>query len=357
MVGFYSGDPVESPGVNAEGTNAVPATTGQVIGATATEAFEGGATPRLLRQAEQVDLPPVSSIRDPRMPQSFAGESTAPSDTPVQDAPKLSPDDANAQFGIKGPTPETSLTFKSPIPQAAAEDLYNHQRAENLRLDTLSRAQPGVLTSAPAQALYGLVGGTLDPSNLALAFIPGLGEANEARIAASVGGGFVGRTAARAASGAVAGGAGMAALEPLNYGLDQAEGKEWSMGQAMRDIAWGTALGGGLHVMGGAVSDALGRTVPTQPIPAAVDRLDPQARVTLVQGAIAQAMDDRPVDVQPAFELFQQADPQAPFIPPAPPAAADEGTTPVFTNNRQRIDVRPGNCRSLGSHVEPHARR
>jgi hypothetical protein len=343
MGGFIYGAPRDNFGIEDAGTYAVPSTAGEVAGATATQAFESGFTPRLYRQAEQTDAPSVATIRDPRIPQSFAGESTAPANVPVPELPKLSADEANAKYGIKGPTPDTSLTFKNPITENAAQDLYNHQRAQNLRMDTIQRANPSALTSAPARLVYSLAGGALDPSNIGLAFIPGLGEANEARIAASVGGGFLGRTAARAASGVVAGAGQAAALEPLNYALDRAEGTPWDLGQAVRDVAWGGALGGGLHVIGGTVADALGRVRPTAPVPAAIDRLDPEAKQTLVQGAVAQAMEDRPIDVQPAFDLFQTEQPQGGAVYEAPKPAAEPGspTQPVFTGAGQRIEVRP----------------
>ncbi len=336
MPGFISGDPLESPGVEAEGSNQVPATTGQVISATFGSDMASGLTARI---SQDYNLPSIGGIRDPRIPQTFEGESTAPSG-PAFTIPTLSADDANKQFGIKGPTPDTSLNFTGPVPQNVAQQRFEHQTAENVRQDTISRAQPGLLTSAPARLVYGLAAGFTDPLNLAAAFVPGLGEANEARIAAQAGGGFIGRTLARAASGVVAGAGQAAALEPLTAALDSTEGKDWSIGQAFRDIAFGSLLGGGLHMVGGTAADALGRETPTEPVPAAIDNLSAEGRKTVLQGALAQALEERPPNMQPVMDLAPLAEPGLPFIQSQwRPGSFD--ATSVFTGAGQRIDVRP----------------
>ena len=61
--------------------------------------------------------------------------------------------------------------------------------------------------------------------------------------------------AARAAAGAAASAAGMAAPEPMNAYLDNQDHEDWSMAQALRDIAFGGAMGGGAHVLGGKFTD------------------------------------------------------------------------------------------------------
>jgi hypothetical protein len=301
MVGFWSGDPVSSPGVEAQGTDEVPATTGQVISATLGSAVAGGISARVSRDYEAPTLP---QMRDPRIPSTVEGESTAASGQGT--APTmLSADDANSRYSVKGPNQETSLAFTNPVPEDVAQSMYQHRVAENMRQDTINRAQSGILTSAPARLVYGLVGGLTDPVNLAAGFIPGVGEANEARIAASAGGSMFGQIAARAASGVVAGAGQAAALEPFNAMLDAREGQQWTLGQAMRDIAFGGVMGGGLHVVGGVVHDALGRETPVEPVPAAIDGLSAEGRSTLLQGALGQALDDRPPNMEPIFNLLQ----------------------------------------------------
>jgi hypothetical protein len=121
---------------------------------------------------------------------------------------------------------------------------------------------------SPIRGAVSLLGGLLDPINVAASFVPVLGEANAARLIAGAGNSVLARGAVRAGIGAAQGAAGMAVLEPALYGVHSQLQDDYGMADALKDIAFGGLLGGGLHSVGGALADAL-RTGP-----------DPYARFT-----------------------------------------------------------------------------
>ena len=294
MVGLISGDPIDSAAEQAEGSSNVPASYGSGLLSAATSGFQGSIGPRVYRFAQD--------------------ELAAPS-------PTLTPDEANQKYGIPG-----ALTFKDAVPETMASDLYQAKHSDILRQDNLSRSTVGGVAST----LAGFAGGIADPTNLAASFIPGVGEANAARmLGTGIAENVAGRLAVRAIAGASQGAVGQAALEPLNYALDQHEQQDWTMGQALRDMAFGTVLGGGLHTTFSTISDLRGKPLPEWTSPASrateaqVEAATPQARQDAVQAGVAQVMEDRPVDVAPVFDANEAANDLTP-----PPAAFNGRAVP-----------------------------
>ena len=273
MVGFYSGDPFDSAAEQAQGSDVIPSTAGQADVAEFTGALAASPTWRLGRAINRGDFV---------TPEAVPGELSIPA------SPTLDPSSANAKWGIPG-----ALSFDKPITDAAAQDLHDARHADIVRQDILARA-PNTFAQ---RTVSSIAGSLLDPINLAAGLIPGIGEA---RVAGVLGEGLAGRLATRAITGATAGAAGMAALEPLNYALDRSEGADWSMGQALRDVAFGGLLGGGLHMaLGGLARPAATETA------ARIEAAGPEARETLLQGSLAQLADGQPVGVAPALDAFE----------------------------------------------------
>lgn len=136
-------------------------------------------------------------------------------------------------------------------------------------------------------AMFGA--GIVDPINLATAFVPwtkAIGAANGLRAAAMAESALT-RAGARAALGAADAGISTAALEPL-YALARNElGDDYTAMDSLANIAFGTAFGGGLHVLGGAAGDAFrsyrarGAVAPavmTPELQAAVRDMTPEQR-------------------------------------------------------------------------------
>lgn len=106
-------------------------------------------------------------------------------------------------------------------------------------------------------AMFGA--GIVDPINVATAFVPWTRMVGVARglHAAAMAESALTRAGARAGLGAIDGGISTAVLEPA-YAYARSElGDDYGALDSMANIGFGTAFGGGLHVLGGAAGDAL----------------------------------------------------------------------------------------------------
>ena len=287
MVGFYQGSAADfSEPEQQQGTSLLPTTTDQVTGQTLSADIRGS----LLYRGAQ-----------------WAKEELDPGAT-------LSAADATAKYGIPG-----TLKFDSPVSEATASDLYDRHHAELIQQDIAQRAPNSILTGSAVQGAIGLAGDMYDPTNLAAALIPGVGEA---RFAGLLGDSALGRSGAKAAAGAATGGIAMAAMEPLNYALSQHEQEDWSFAGALRNIAFGSLIGGGAHVLPAllgrdtdAAADAAthDEAVAASPVSQAAEAITPQAREQVFRAGMAQTLDDMPVDIDPVMKVAEAgAQPVAP---------------------------------------------
>ena len=287
MVGFISGDPFSSVAVEQQGLADLPSTLGEAVGSEFSGGFASSFGPRIGRSLDRAGM----SAFDPEgIGSSLPGSAGEGGAVPgmADTGPMLDPAAANAKYGIGGGV----LNFTQPVSDAAAADLYQAKHADLLRQDIQNRAPNsfGVRTAAS------FAGSLMDPTNLALGLIPGVPEA---AVADRLGGGLLAGIAGRAVEGATAGAAGMAAAEPLNYLLDNQEHTDWSMSQALRDVAFGGLLGGGLHTALGGFAERPARVVSDR-----IEAAGPEARETLLQGSLGQMMDDRPITAAPALDAF-----------------------------------------------------
>ncbi|MUG90131.1 hypothetical protein [Bombella sp. ESL0385] len=191
----------------------------------------------------------------------------------------LTPEDANARYGIKG-----VLNFDKPVSSALAQTLNEEKQNNLIRQNTIRNGPDGPINGILNTAA-GALPSFLDPINYAAALIPGLGEERigmalggaaaraegfgmervadglisaeglNRRVGAALSSNLPGRIVQGASQGAI----GMAALEPLNMVLDRDEHNDWSAGQALRNIAFGGVMGGGLHGIGYTLSKRLER--------------------------------------------------------------------------------------------------
>ncbi len=149
---------------------------------------------------------------------------------------------------------------------------------------TLQRSKGGFGLGA-AQFGVAIAGSFLDPLNIASAFIPAVGPARAAAMAAKFG-----KSGSRAMKGAVDGAVGAAVLEPLIIGAAAAEqDQSYNLLDSFLNVAVGSALGSGLHVGFGKISDRINRTPP-------------QTRARAEQTALGQALGDKQVKVEPIIK-------------------------------------------------------
>jgi hypothetical protein len=190
----------------------------------------------------------------------------------------------------------------STIPEEGMKDdvaqfLIDRQYQKMRRQDALQNSDATVTKLAG-----GLAGSLADPLGIAANFIPVIGQA---RYAAMLGraGSVAGRLGVRAGVGAAEGAVGAAVLEPINLALADNLGDEYGLTDSAINIAFGTAMGGGLHMGVGAVSDALARgkapdfAAPQGKLAEKIDKMPAEVRRDALQTAIAQAAEDRPIRV------------------------------------------------------------
>lgn len=228
----------------------------------------------------------------------------------------LAPEDANRDYGVDG-----QLTFERPTYEADAARRQHAAQRKAFRDEVMSRSELGPLGRIGTV----LAGAIFDPVGLPLMFAPevmGLRGALEAAPLLRAGSvlGKTGRLANAGrygAIGAIEGAAGGAIYEAGAYGLKYADEPDYELGDSLSNVLLGSVLGGGLGAGLGAV---FGRGHP-----AAVARLDEDARLGAAMTALDDVIADRPVNVARAIEA------EAP--PPKPPAperlrALDERADP-----------------------------
>ena len=230
----------------------------------------------------------------------------------------LSPEEAKAQFDIK---------VDKPIPQRTAEILGRIQREERIRKDIIARAPQGVL---PGTLRFGasFARAAIDPVNIASAFIPVVSQARFAGMAARLG-----VTRARLATGTIEGAVGNALIEPFVGVLADEQLLDYTMADALVNIAFGGILGGGLHVAVGRVGDR-------------ISLRSAEARENALRAAVAQSLRGERVDIDPVFRSeFDALNPDRVIRDEArvpPPAREFDLGQPTGTGRGQRfVDYTP----------------
>ena len=205
--------------------------------------------------------------------------------------PAVAKDDLNKQVPADL---ASQLHFENDLPQSVADNIIQAKRDEMMRQSALERRPAGILAGAATMGM-GLLNGALDPLNLATAFIPGIGEIRAATIA--------GRVGIAAAEGA----AQQAPLVGLRYALSKGEQANYSLGDAIGDVAFGAILGGGARLIGegirggaGALAESIGLKSPEAA--EAIDGAPLAAREGALRTSLAQLAEDRPVEVSPYFD-------------------------------------------------------
>lgn len=283
----------------------------------------------------------------------------------VRGEPLLSAAEASEQGRDLG------LRFDAPIARGAFDVLAEEKRHEAANELTFKRAR----LENGYGTLHWLLGGgaefltmAVDPLNMASAFVPIVGEARYAAMAARVG-----RLPAALAKGAAEGAGGQLLLEPLNAADRMSLGNDYTMLDTLTNLAFGGGLGVVLHGAGYGIGagfrflrdrysiseraapapEAASRTAdvarreelprelsepvvekvaeppPRQPVAERMEELRPETKDAAMRAAVAQLVQDRPVDIEPVL----RADPNWPEIK----AAIDAGHAEVPELQRQSV--------------------
>lgn len=191
-----------------------------------------------LNRAEQGD------VISPAYPAYGIPERRAEPGTPL-----LTAEQARARIKEEG----LDLTVDDAGIRAGALDiLIERKREETKRKFILDNAPASTI---PVQLLAGFAASMLDPINIASAFVPVVGEARIASLMARAGTSVGARALARAQVGAIEGAVGAAMLEPLILYASARDQADYDLTNSLLNVAFGSALGGGLHSAGGLIGD------------------------------------------------------------------------------------------------------
>ena len=271
---IYAGD---APALDRRTLLDVPADSGDVFGAAFDEAFSTNPSTSAFRLEE---LNQQDQGRAVVMgPESYLAPNAGrlEPETPMIGAEQARSQVADAGLDIKIPDQGSR--------QGALDILMQRHQEQLARQQIMARANGG---SLPTKIAGSLAASLLDPLNIASAFVPVIGEARYARLLAGAASPLE-RAAVRGGVGALEGSVGAAILEPLPLLAAQQDQTEYGLSDSLANIALGGLLGGGLHSVGGAVSDALRRRLATE---------TPAVETSLNSGAAA-----RPVDAGRNLDL------------------------------------------------------
>lgn len=194
------------------------------------------------------------------------------------------------------------ITFDHPMRSGAVDIMVDRQYRDNDLQAKIDHA-PQDLTYRGASLLLSLGVAATDPLNIAASFVPVVGEARAALWAARYG-----KTLARIGEGAIEGGVGQAALEPLNIAdAEIFHDQHYGPMDSFLNVAFGSILGGGLHTGFGAISDLMGR-------------VSSETREQTLRTAVAQMADGRDVQVD--------------HVIASDPAAMQAGSVAEFTTSK-----------------------
>lgn len=244
---IYAGD---APALDRRTLLDIPSDKGDVFGAAFDSALSTNPTNSLFRIGDLAEATNPSPVIDPAGNAVYGPE-----------VPKMSADEARQKVEGAG------LDIKVPeegIRPGALDILIQRQREQISRQQILARSPGG---SIGTQVAAGLAASVLDPLNVATAFVPVVGEARYAQLLENAATPLA-RAGVRAGVGAVEGAVGAAIVEPLPLLAAAQDQTDYGLSDSLANIAFGGILGGGLHSVGGAVSDALRKRLATDTVEA-----------------------------------------------------------------------------------------
>jgi hypothetical protein len=230
---------------------------GAQLGATAAEAWSDSPTSQALGLVE------LNAARGGarRMPEvdmlgnAIGAPQEAEEGPPVPTVPRA---DAEARIKQAGLERHLSVPAGENIASPVLDIMMDRARARAEREATIARGPQNVFAAGAGLGTSFLVG-AIDPINIGASFIPIMGELRYGKLLATAGESAIARAGIRAGVGAAQGVVGQAALEPLDWYSHTQEGRDFGMADVLHNLVFGAALGGGLHSVGGGISDVLRR--------------------------------------------------------------------------------------------------
>jgi hypothetical protein len=323
----------------APGISTLGASSGEELGARATQAFLDSPIPALARAGDVARL----RLNDENMGSQYQRLLNGEDLNQVLDNPKPAPvvpmDEARAR--VKAAGLDLTLGDQDSIPQPALDLMMGRARAERDRQATMTRGPGGVVQGA-LDVGTSLFVPALDPLNLAAFAIPVLGEARYGKMLADSGSSFLPRAGLGLAVGAQKGAIGAAALAPLEAYAKTQEGQDYHLSDALESMLMsagtmgllhggagevGRLFAGGPNVAGthvtadhlaseGLREEELPGVAPSGSKPQAelgsapIADLPPQAKEDVLRGSIAALVEDKPVQAAEHIAAAAEQDPR-----------------------------------------------
>lgn len=243
--------------------------------------------------------------------------------------PLISRDELNKKYS------NLDLFFDQDEKQSTVDILVNRKVLERERQSIIARGPEGSFNpfnsgfyTGGAKLGTSLAVSLADPINIASAFIPVVGEARFASLVARQG-----LTKARGIRGVVEGAVGAAAVEPIVLTAATAEQADYGLMDSFLNVTFGSIIGGGLHIGAGALKDFRTRRAfedrieearkaagiidgedpavnlykeyypETSRVMKELAETDPETRRLLLTRALADLIEDNPVNVKPIADL------------------------------------------------------
>ena len=223
----------------------------------------------------------------------------------------------------------------------SALDILINRAVERKKAELILSRRPRGFWNTTAFLGASLIGSMQDPGNIAASFVPVVSPIRYGQMLAKSAGAF-GRAATRARVGAIEGAAGAALVEPVVFYGARQEQADYDIVNSLANIAFGTVLGGGLHVGGGALLDTVTRGLPSimarprlqDRLSRALDAAEIEDKKAALRTGVAQVESGRKVDVeaitQPIIETAE-----SPLTEPKPtpvtPSPAVQAPPPMAT--------------------------
>ena len=177
--------------------------------------------------------------------------------------------------------------------QSTLELLIERKQRELADKSVIKRASAGQFISGIGA---GFVVAAFDPINIASAFMP-IGRASQLAAALASKATRTGRALTRARIGGLQGLAGAAVVEPFVAFQATNEQADYKMTDSLMNLAFGTALGGGLHSGIGVLTDGInGGHLPKVgkgEVPERLSQLSPRIREDILKANLASNVEDR----------------------------------------------------------------
>ena len=181
-------------------------------------------------------------------------------------------------------------------------NLLVEKKKDELKKQSIVQRGPQNIFAKSSYFISGLGASFLDPINLGAAFIPVVGQArflsNVARY---------GVTRSRMLKGVQEGFVGNVAVEPLSYISANQEQRDYTAANAITNVAFGSILGGGMHVTFGKIGDMYKKYTGKENIYTKIANADPALREDLLKYTIGQLVQNKKVNIASFLDMTKIA--------------------------------------------------